>query len=241
MGHAFFTLSIGMGAMITYGSYLGDDENLPSSAIMVAVLDTMIAIMASIAIYTILFKHGLDPTEKATAGLVFQVLPLAFGQMWGGQIIGTAFFLLLSFAAMTSAISLLEVVIAYFIDDRKWARKSATLIMGAVTWGIGVLSALSYSTLKNITPLSEKSGSSLSILDSLDLIATNYMLPIGGFFIALFAGYYMTREDAKTQIMKGGGSEGFFNVWNFLIRYVTPVMVAILFMFKLNEHLGIWK
>jgi len=203
MGQAFFTMSLGMGAMITYGSYLSDDESVPGAAIMVAALDTIIALLAGIAIYTILFKYNLDPAQGP--GLVFKVLPLAFAQMPFGRLIGIAFFLLLSFAALTSAISLLEVVVAHFIDDRKWRRRTATLTLGGVIWGLGIFSALSYSQLEGVTLLRDAEGQGMPILDSVDRIANNYMLPIGGLFIALFAGWFMKREKVKRQLLEGGG------------------------------------
>ncbi len=238
MGHAFFTLSLGMGAMITYGSYLGDGESIPASAIIVALLDTVIALLASIAIFTIVFQYDLDP-EAAGPGLVFQVLPLAFSKMPGGWLIGTAFFLLLAFAALTSAISLLEVVVAHFIDDRKWARRTATIIMGTIIWMLGLFSAFSSNLLEHVTLLKDKEGAEMSIFDSVDLIATNYMLPIGGFFIALFVGWFIQQEDRERQMLGGGADRAFYRPWVVIIRYVTPVAVGILILFMVDKHLGI--
>jgi NSS family neurotransmitter:Na+ symporter len=237
MGQAFFTLSLGMGAMITYGSYLGDRESIPASGVMVALLDTGIALLASIAIFTIVFQYDLDPTA-AGPGLVFQVLPLAFSKMPAGRFIGTAFFLLLAFAALTSAISLLEVVVAHFIDDRKWARRAATVIMGTVIWGLGLFSAFSYNLLSHVTLLEDKEGKAMPILDSIDLIATNYMLPIGGFFIALFAGWFIKREDRERQLLGDRGSAAFYRAWLFVVRYLTPVLVGLLILFMVDKHLG---
>jgi NSS family neurotransmitter:Na+ symporter len=238
MGQAFFTLSLGMGAMITYGSYLGDGESIPASAVMVALLDTVIALLASIAIFTIVFQYDLDPTA-AGPGLVFQVLPLAFSQMPGGRFIGTAFFLLLAFAALTSAISLLEVVVAYFIDDRRWARRTATVVMGTVIWMLGLFSALSYNVLENVTLLQDKEGRGMPILDSIDLVATNYMLPVGGFFIALFAGWSLRQEVRSGQLIPVRGSRLSFDLWLAVIRYVAVVAVGILILFMVDDHLGI--
>lgn len=238
MGQAFFTLSLGMGAMITYGSYLGDRESIPSSALMVALLDTVIALLASIAIFTIVFQYDLDPSA-AGPGLVFQVLPLAFSQMPGGRFMGTAFFLLLSFAALTSAISLLEVVVAHFIDDRNWARRTATVILGAVIWLLGLFSALSYNVLGDVTLLEDKEGQGMPILDSIDLVATNYMLPVGGFFIALFAGWFLRQSVRDLQLLDGSGSRVFSRAWLLVTRYFTPVAVGFLVLFMIDKHLGI--
>jgi NSS family neurotransmitter:Na+ symporter len=238
MGQAFFTLSLGMGAMITYGSYLGEKESIPGSAVMVALLDTVIALLASIAIFTVVFQYDLDPTA-AGPGLVFEVLPLAFSKMPAGRIIGTAFFLLLAFAALTSAISLLEVVVAHFIDDRKWARRAATVIMGTIIWGLGLFSAFSYNLLDKVTLLEDKEGRAMPILDSIDLIATNYMLPIGGFFIALFAGWFIRKEHRERQLLGETGSQALYKAWLFVIRFLTPVAVGLLILFMIDKHLGI--
>ncbi len=238
MGHAFFTLSLGMGAMITYGSYLGDHESIPVSATVVALLDTFIALLASIAIFTILFRYDLDPTA-AGPGLVFQILPLAFAKMPGGRIMGTAFFLLLSFAALTSAISLLEVVVAHFIDDRGWPRKRATLFAGSVIWAFGLLSAFSYNLLRGASLFEDKEGKPMPLLDSIDLLATNYMLPIGGLLIALFAGWHLSREQTARQLAGNGRHPAFFSGWRFVIRFVTPVAVTLVVLFMIDKHLGI--
>lgn len=238
MGQAFFTLSLGMGAMITYGSYLGDGESIPASALVVTLLDTAIALLASIAIFTIVFQYDLDPTA-AGPGLVFHVLPLAFSKMPAGRFIGTAFFLLLSFAALTSAISLLEVVVAYFIDDRKWARRTATVVMGTVIWVLGLFSALSYNLLENVTLLKDKEGRGMPILDSIDLIATNYMLPLGGLFIALFAGWSLRQEVRQGQFPQEGTSRVTYELWLVVTRYAAPVAVGILILFMVDNHLGI--
>ena len=240
LGQAFFSLSLGMGAMITYGSYLGDDASLPSSAVIIACLDTMIAILAGISIYTILFQYRLDPSAQGP-GLVFKVLPLAFAQMPGGRILAMSFFALLFFAALTSAISLLEVVVAYFVDDRKWARRGATIVMGTIIWALGLFSAFSYNLLGSVTILTDKDGNGMPVLDSIDRVANNSMLPIGGFFIALFAGWFMNRDSVKKQLLEGGGSPLFFRIWLILIRFVSPLAIALLILFQLDSDVGILK
>jgi len=236
MGQSFFTMSLGMGAMITYGSYLGDDESVMSSAVMVAVLDTVIALLAAIAIYTILFQYDLDPAQGP--GLVFKVLPLAFSQMPGGRIIGIFFFLLLGFAALTSAISLLEVVVAYFIDDRKWVRRTATLVMGAIIWGLGMFSAFSYNIFENVKIFPDKEGNRMPILDSLDHVANNYMLTIGGLFIVLYVGWFMSRERVRAQVLEGGNKRKFYLAWIAVTRFISPVLVGLLIFFAVYSHLA---
>ncbi len=238
MGHAFFTLSLGMGAMITYGSYLSDETSVPKAAAMVAVLDTLIALIAGIGIYTIVFKFDMEPA--AGPGLIFKVLPVAFSQMPGGRFISAMFFLLLGFAALTSAISLLEVVVAYFIDEKKWARRKATLLMGGIIYVLGVFSALSNNVLSNFHVLNDKNNQGLNILDSLDLLATNYMLPTGGLFIAIFIGWFVDKKIKQHQVLEGGGPQWIFKTWNFIIRYVTPIGVAVVLLFMIDAHLGIF-
>jgi NSS family neurotransmitter:Na+ symporter len=237
MGQAFFSLSIGMGAMITYGSYLADDVKVSSTAATVAILDTIVAIIAGVAIYTILFAYNLEPAQGP--GLVFKVLPLAFASMPGGRFIAIVFFILLGFAALTSAISLLEVVVAFFIDELKWTRRFATLLAGGVIYVLGIFSALSYNKLKGVTILHDKNGEGMSILDSMDLLANNYMLPLGGFFIALFLGWFIKKEIKKRQILEGQGGEFFYRVWNLVIKFIAPVAVAVLLVFMIDFHLGL--
>ena len=141
LGHAFFTLSLGMGTMITYGSYLDEKQNLFTSAIWIILLDTFIAMLAGTAIFTIVFAMGADPS--AGAGLIFVVLPTIFPQIGGGAVWGTLFFFILFMAALTSAISILEVITAYFIDEKGWSRNKATLLFGGIISLVGVFCSLS--------------------------------------------------------------------------------------------------
>lgn len=236
LGQAFFSLSLGMGAMLTYGSYLGDQESIPKSAVQIAFFDTAIALLAAVAIFPILFRYDLDPMV-AGPGLAFKVLPLAFSQLPAGQLIGTAFFALLFFAALTSSISLLEVVVAHFIDDRKWSRKAAALAAGLVIWALGIPSAFSYNLLGGFTLFRDRQGQGMPFLDSVDLLATNYMLPIGGFFIALFAGW-RHRTLAKRQLADLSGSTAFHAFWSALIRFVTPLAVGLLILSMIDRQFG---
>lgn len=236
LGQAFFSLSLGMGAMLTYGSYLGDHENIPKSAVRVAFFDTAIAVLAAVAIFPILFRYDLDPMV-AGPGLAFKVLPLAFSQLPAGRLIGTAFFALLFFAALTSSISLLEVVVAHFIDDRKWTRKAAALAAAVVIWALGIPSALSYNLLSGFTLFHDRQGQGMPFLDSVDLLATNYMLPIGGFFIALFAGW-SRRAVAKRQLEDLSGSRTFHALWSVFIRFITPLAVGVLILSMIDRQFG---
>jgi NSS family neurotransmitter:Na+ symporter len=227
MGHAFFTLSLGMGAILTYGSYADEKTNIPTVAITVAIMDTVVALLAGIAIFAIVFTYNIEPA--AGPGLVFKTLPIAFSQIPGGTFIAILFFLLLVFAALTSAISLLEVVVAYYCDEKNWGRKKATLVMGCIIFLLGVPSALSNNILADLHFIGGR-----NFLDSVDLLATNYFLPLGGLLIALFTGWVLTTRVARAEIEKGEVTFHLYPLWHFLIRYVSPVLVAIVFLNKIG-------
>jgi len=225
MGQAFFPLSIGLGTMITYGSYLKRDVSLMNSATEICVLDTLVALVAGIVIFPIVFTYGLAPS--AGPGLFFKTLPVVFFVLPGGRIIAFLFFLVVAFAALTSAISLLELVVAYFIDERKWGRKKAAIIMGLTIFIFGVPSALSFNTLRDITLIK-----GINIFNFLDLLVTNYMLPAGGLLIAIFCGWFLSRKESLDEIRKGGNDLFFYRVWRFIIRYIAPVAVLLVFSWK---------
>jgi len=179
LGHSFFTLSLGMGTMITYGSYLRKEQNLLNSALWVLALDTFIALLAGLAIFTTVFSVGADPAGGP--GLIFVVLPTIFPQLTGGLIWGTLFFFLLFLAALTSAISILEVVTAYFIDQKGWSRLKATILFGSTITIVGILCSLSLGDNLNITAIL-----GMSFFDFMDNLSSKYMLPIGGMLTAVF-------------------------------------------------------
>lgn len=179
LGHSFFTISLGMGAMITYGSYLSPKSDLLRSGFAIVLLDTAIALMAGIAIFTAVFAFGQNPAEGE--GLIFVVLPTLFPQIPGGQFFGMLFFFLLFVAALTSAVSILEVVTAYFIDEKGWNRTRATFLFGGVIAAVGVLASLSLSGYNILAPLGE-----LTFFNLLNIVSYKYMLPIGGFLTAVF-------------------------------------------------------
>ncbi|OZM57612.1 sodium-dependent transporter [Lottiidibacillus patelloidae] len=220
LGQAFFSLSLGMGALITYGSYLSKKEKLPSATVSVASLDTGFAIVAGIMIFPAIFAFGLAP--DAGPGLIFIVLPEIFAKIGGfGIVVGLLFFLLVAAAALSSAISLLEVAVAFFMRKYEWSRKKATIILGVVIYLIGVPSALSQGG-----PLSGKSFLfGLPVLDGLAMLS-DILLPIGGLVIALFVGWGWKKADA---LAESDMKEGFLaSLWIFLLRYVAPVSIAII-------------
>ena len=179
LGHSFFTLSLGMGTMITYGSYLGRKQNLLNSALWVIALDTAIAMLAGVAIFTTVFALGANPAEGP--GLIFVVLPSVFPQLDAGTLWGTLFFFLLFMAALTSAISILEVVTAYFIDQKGWTRKKATIQFGIIITIVGAFCSFSLGGGINIT-----SFLGMPFFDFMDYLSSKYMLPIGGMLTAIF-------------------------------------------------------
>ena len=227
LGHAFFSLSLGMGAMLTYGSYADEDISLPKVAITVSAMDTLVALLAGLAIFPIVFSYGMAPA--AGPGLVFKTLPILFSQMPGGTLIAILFFLLLVFAALTSAISLLEVVVAYYCDERKWNRAKATLIAGALIFVLGIPAAFSNNLLKDWHLIGSR-----NFLDSVDFLSTNYLLPLGGLLITLFVGWVLTPKVGREELLKGGGNHRFHRIWFFLVRYISPVLVALVLLNKIG-------
>ena len=258
LGHAFFSLSLGMGAMITYGSYLGRDQNIFRSSLTIVALDTLIALMAGLALFPAVFAYGFGP--DAGPGLVFQVLPTVFHRMPLGMFWAFLFFLLLFVAALTSGISLLEVVTAYFVDERKWPRSRATLVNGGVIAGLGVLCAISVTDWNRIEPIHRfmvwAFGSAKdSFFDLADHLASNWFLPLGGLLICLFVGWSWGVKRAVDEIRHG--SSNFADVhlvslmaglkddpshnaqphvlslaslWGVFIRFLSPVAVLIAFL-----------
>ncbi len=222
MGHAFFTLSLGMGAIMVYGSYMPQKSSITAAALMIAVLDTVVALMAGMAIFPIVFANGLEPGSGP--GLIFQTLPIAFGAMPGGTIFGTLFFILLVFAAWTSGISLIEPAVAWLVENKSISRIRASIWVGLSVWFLGLGTVFSF----NIWSGDDFQIFGKTFFDILDYLTANIMLPIGGFLIALFAGRFMTRSSSVDEFSMGDGFR--YGVWWLLIRYVTPVAVVIVFL-----------
>ncbi|MCP4716956.1 MAG: sodium-dependent transporter [Deltaproteobacteria bacterium] len=224
LGSAFFSLSLGMGAMLTYGSYLDKNTNISTCSLQIAFLDTFFAIMAGLMIFPLVFTYGVDP--QAGPGLFFVTLPEVFARMPGGWIVGLLFFLLVAFAAITSAISLLEVVVSFFIDELGWSRAKADYLLGSVIFLAGIPSALSFNVLSDITFFHGR-----NIFDILDSVASNYLLPVGGFFIAIFAGWVLTHGEKESEIKRMENTFHFYDIWHVLIKYVTPIALLIVFLY----------
>ncbi len=249
MGLAFFSLSIGMGAIMMYGAYLPKNASITSSALTIAIADTLAALLAGLAIFPIVFAHHLDP--GAGPGLVFVTLPIAFGQMGiSGILFGTLFFLLLVFAAWTSAFSLLEPVVVWLVESWHISRAKAALGSGIFIWLLGILSVLSFNLWSTVKPLAFLTGTPFAeqtFFAFFDYLTSNILLPIGGLLIALFAAWVMSHA-ARREEMAAEPPDISYQTWLFLIRYITPVGVALVFLnavglFEpmLNGLMGIWK
>ncbi|MCR3956454.1 MAG: sodium-dependent transporter [Gudongella sp.] len=221
LGQAFFSLSLGMGCMITYGSYLNKSENLPQNALIVSVLDTGVALLAGIAIFPALFAFGMEPAVGA--GLVFVVVPQIFAAMGGiGTLFSAIFFIALTVAALTSSVSLLEVVVAYLIDQRGWERKKSVYTAGGIMTVTGILSSLSMGLMSGFTILG------VGIFDFFDILTDKIFLAIGGLLLAVFVGWFMDKQELEDELTNGGTIKfGLFNIWYNLVKYVIPVAIAI--------------
>jgi neurotransmitter:Na+ symporter, NSS family len=234
MGQAFFSLSLGMGAMITYGSYLGPRENIARAAAWVVLLDTSVALIAGFIIFPAGFTiPGFDPSTSGP-GLIFAVLPRLFATMPGGELFGAAFFIMLTMAALTSTISLLEVPTSYLIDSRGWTRQQAVLMLAGVTFLLSIPSALGNGASGF---WSELPVVGMAFLDLMATIWNNFALPIGGLLLSIFVGWVWRTEEALKELEPGGGMPG-AALWAFLVRYVCPVAIAIIIFFTARDLLG---
>jgi len=223
LGQAFFSLSIGMGTLITYGSYIQKRDNLTSTAISVSLADTFIAILAGIAIFPAVFAFGIDPA--AEEGLVFITLPNIFQQMAGGYFFSLMFFILLAVAALTSTISVLEVVVAYFSEELNISRKKATLIATLSISVLGIFAAASWGWFDSLTIAGN------NIFSILNFTSANVLLPVGGFFIVLFIGWFMGRKKVRDEISNQGSIRArLLGIFLFLVRFIAPLAIALVFL-----------
>ncbi|MFT6351150.1 MAG: NSS family neurotransmitter:Na+ symporter [Neptuniibacter pectenicola] len=225
LGHSFFTLSLGMGAIMAYGSYMPKKTSIGSAVIWIAIMDTLVALIAGLVIFPIVFTNGMDPGKGP--GLMFVTLPVAFGQMPGGQIFGFVFFLLVGVAAWTSAISLMEPATAWLVEKFNWHRVPACIVLGLIVWGLGVAALGSFNFISDV----KLAG--FSIFDFLDFVTANIMLPLGGLCIAIFVGWIITRKMAANELAIS--SPLLFNAWYIALRFIAPVGVLVIFIFSLVE------
>jgi NSS family neurotransmitter:Na+ symporter len=231
LGHAFFTLSLGMGAMLTYGSYMSEKDSIPGAALQIVILDTLIALIAGTAIFTSVFAVGLDP--NAGPGLIFHTLPGVFTKMPGGYFFSILFFIALTIAALTSSISLLEVVVAYFVDELNWKRHNAAIILSAIIFALGVPSVLSFNVLADFKIFG------LDFFGLVDFLASNILLPLGGLFIAVFVAWVWGFDKVIPNLRKG--AEKFIDhhpimsgAWKIFLKYLSPVLIFLVFLYSIG-------
>jgi NSS family neurotransmitter:Na+ symporter len=234
LGQAFFSLSLGMGAMITYGSYLSKNENLAQSAMWVVVIDTMVALTAGLIIFPAGFSlAGFDPNSSGP-GLIFVVLPQLFASMPGGTLVGVAFFVMLLFAAITSTISLLEVPTSHLIDSHGWDRKKAVLVLATITFVLAIPSALGNGASAFFSSVP---GVGMDFLSLMAIIWNDFALPIGGFLLSIFVGH-VWRADKALEELNVGGRMPAPKLWSFLIRWVCPAAIFMIIVFTALDLLG---
>lgn len=219
-GQAFFSLSLGLGAMLAYGAYLPDDVSIPRTAVTIAAADTACALAAGLAIFPIVFAHGLDPAEGP--GLVFVTLPVAFGGMPFGALFGTVFFVLIGIAALTSAVALLEPAVAALQDRVRIGRVGLTAGFGAFAWLFGLLTVFSFNVWADVRPF----GDGRTLFDLIDWFTANLLIPLGATLIAVFTGWVVTREAGRTALgLPPGAAHG---LWLALVRYVAPIAILVI-------------
>lgn len=216
MGQSFFSLSLGLGSIMIYGSYLDRKINIGQSALTIAAADSGVALMAGLAIFPIVFAYGLEPSGGP--GLLFTTLPIAFGQMPFGPLIGALFFALLAVAAITSSISLLEPVVAYLNETRGIERIRSSIIGGSAIFLLGLLTVLSFNALSGVTFFKG------TLFDNLDFLTNNILMPMSGMLMAVFVGWIIKRQSMIEELAM---ESHFFALWYFLIRFVSPVAIGL--------------
>ncbi|MEE8425985.1 MAG: sodium-dependent transporter [Woeseiaceae bacterium] len=226
MGQAFFSLAIGVGVMLTYGAYVPKSVSLPKAAFMIALADTAVAILAGIAIFPVVFANGLDPAEGP--GLIFVTLPVAFGNMQAGYIVGVLFFVLLFFAAYSSVLGMLEPVVSFLEEKRGFSRPKMAMLAGFCAWMLGIAAALSLNVWSDVRLMSGVPFlADKNIFDLVDFLIANFLLPLNAMLIAVFAGWMMTRTMLFEEL--GVRSPVFIGFMRVVLRYVAPVLIFAIF------------
>lgn len=230
IGQAFFSVNVGVGAIVTYSAYLPAKVDLPRAAMMIAIGDTAVALLAGLIIFPIVFANGLDPAGGP--GLIFVTLSAAFGQMPGGAFVGAVFFILIFVAALTSSLSMLEVIVSRAEETKGLKRKSMAVLVGGVAFILGLATVFSFNIWESVRPLGF-----LDVLkddtpfDLIDKFVTNIILPVGGMLYALFAGWWLSKETTMSEL---GLKDGLgFQSWRFLTRFVAPLAVGAVFLTNL--------
>jgi len=223
LGQATFSLSVGMGALITYGSYVKKDINLTQTAFSVSIANILIAILAGVAIFPAVYSFGMSPEQGP--GLVFVVLPSIFQQMTGGVYFALLFFVLIAIAGITSIISLIEVIVAYLVEEFKLKRVFATVSSTVLACGLGAFTTLSFGPLKHVQVFNK------SLFDLSDFFASNVLLPLGALLVVVFLGWFYDIKQSKDEL----SNQGTLNVWLFpvfvfIIRFLGPFAILMVFL-----------
>ena len=227
LGQAFFSLSLGLGCMITYGSYIRSDNNLMRTVAQVSVLDTIVAVLSGVAIFPAVFALGINPAQGPQ--LVFVTLPSVFTQMPGGYIFAILFFVLLSIAALTSTISILEIMVAFVSEEFHCSRKNAAIVTSLVIVISSALCSLSLGADTRLTLFGR------TLFDWCDFLVSKILMPVGGFFIAIFVGWFCSKKDVRDELSHGAVvSEWFVNAFLFLMRFVVPIAILLIFLNELG-------
>ena len=224
LGQAFFSLSLGFGTIMTYASYVDKKDNIMFQSSSTAIADTLFALIAGMAIMPAVFAFGINP--QSGPGLVFETLPYVFGKMPGGGIVAILFFLALIVAALTSSISMIEVGVAYLIEERKLKRTTACIVLFLICWVLGIFCALSFG------PLAEVKLAGRSIFDFFDNLSSNILMTLGSLLTVLFVGWRLKKTDIYDEFTNGGTlptNVKIFGVLWFLIRFVAPVAIIVIF------------
>lgn len=228
LGQAFFSIGLAMGVMVTYGSYLARTRRLPGAVLTIVLGDTLVALMAGLVIFPAVFSFGLDPAQGPA--LAFVVLPEVFAQMPGGTLVGVAFFALLGIAALTSSVSLLEVPVAFAMQRFGWSRRRASLLLGGMIFLLGIPASLGFGPWAGLTLAGGR-----GILDAMDFVAVNLLLPLSGLLLALFVGWVWQRQDALAAADLLPASR-LGRLWHFSMRYIVPLLVALVLVSSVWGH-----
>jgi len=232
MGQAFFSLAIGVGVMLTYGAYVPKSVSLPRAAFMIALADTGVALLAGVAIFPVVFANGLNPAEGP--GLIFVTLPVAFGNMQFGYIVGLLFFVLLFFAAYSTVLGMLEPVVSFLVEHRGFSRPKMAMSAGFCAWALGIAAALSFNVWSDVRLMSAVPFlADKSIFDLIDFSIANFLLPLNAMLISVFAGWMMTRQMLLEEL--GVRNLLFAGFLRFVLRFVAPVLVFAIFYTNVSQ------
>jgi NSS family neurotransmitter:Na+ symporter len=231
LGQAFFSLSVGGGGIIAYGAYLQREASIPKTAVLIASANVSVDLLAGLAIFPLVFAYGLK--AGAGPGLLFETLPVAFSQMPGGGLVGSLFFVLVLFAALSTSISMLESVVSRLIERPGATRARMTVIAGSVIWFIGLGSVFSYNLLADFKPLAFISlFEDFTIFRLVDFFVVNVLILTSAILITVFVGYVMSRKSTREEL--GLGNHVIFRIWHFNMRYVAPPVIFLIFVVTLT-------